>query len=146
MTIESIFRFYTNEAKPYMTLFESKCAIVRGLGAELPMRQIIDILELECNWKKTDRYLALENFGKLYNIVELAEKKNKPRSHYEKFDLRRRGWIVEDDVYRVRKYYYGMICVTRYFVYTLPVKRLLNTLVCCNSSIYFLDKYYTVYS
>ena len=128
MTIESIFRFYTNEAKPYMTLFESKCAIVRGLGAELPMRQIIDILEQECDWKKTDRYIASEHFKKLYNIVELAEKKNKPRSHYEKFDLRKRGWIVEDDVYRVRKILLWPAICERFFCTSEEVSQCLGVL------------------
>lgn len=85
-----------------LSVFECKCALVRALGVTLPVREIGNILQNQCAWKRDGSGVRFNQFLRLYQIVDTSHKQSGLESdHYAVFDNKNKGWINERDVYLV---------------------------------------------
>lgn len=95
------FAVYCTGSRSSISVFECKCALLRGLGVNLTVKQIAAHLTASCGWVADGSGVSQAQFTDLYNTLKNSNGCVKENSHYDTYDMRGKGWITEDDVYRV---------------------------------------------
>jgi hypothetical protein len=104
MKSSSVFLLYCREeGRDYITLLECKCALLRSLGVDVLKKELSTLLIKLCGWQQS-ACVTLRQFEQLHAYVAEKELQRRPASFYAAFDARGRGWIVEDDLYRVSSF------------------------------------------
>ena len=99
---KSAFFAVSDDMNATLSVFECKCALVRALGVNMPVREIGAILLGQCSWEKNGTGVNFTQFLRLYQEVnKLQEKSSRQSDHYAVFDTKNKGWINERDVYLV---------------------------------------------
>ncbi len=102
LSAESAFCSVADSCASYISVFECKCAIVRSLGVNLPVREIASILKERCGWEQDGKGISFNQFNIFFTAVRRCmDESTSNKDHYPHFDTKNKGWINERDVYLV---------------------------------------------
>ena len=102
MDVLQAFYAYAMDERNSISIFDCKCALIKSLGVEIPVKRIAAILQSHCSWKRDGGGINMKQWESLHSYVFQEQCPHRTMNYYYKFDQRRRGWITEDDVFRVR--------------------------------------------
>jgi Ca2+-binding EF-hand superfamily protein len=101
MEAATLFSLYCTQDRSSISVFECKCALLRGLGVNLTAKEIASRLTSLCGWAANGSGVTQAQFVTFYETIKETHSSGKDTTHYDTYDLRGKGWITEDDVYRV---------------------------------------------
>ena len=115
---ESAFCSVADSCASCISVFECKCAIVRSLGVNIPVRELSSILKRRCGWEQNGEGINFEQFRTLFTDVKhCMDESTSNIDHYAHFDTKNKGWINERDVYLVNIHFLSS-CQTCRLLYT----------------------------